>query len=280
MRAIILTSLLVCAGTCSDSSIFSSGFLPDVFATHPPLKSELIPFNSNLPCGGCVRSGYDYCATDKTCVEKASDEELCSNVYNDKFNFMYNICKNAPACETPVHFNITDVDHMEDMEINGLKLGEQCTYHIETPCGYPRVNISMTNVQNADDFDFYYGYGEWNYTGELNPRLFKKLWFEGKNVAQAKGSDVKNKFIQFKKGEDKEAYEQCNGQRRNLYVAVTRVSQSIVPVVQSGRVLQDGPEKLNLIFGVYKGEEPDSAVARAACAIGLILSILLVNLTF
>lgn len=76
MRTIAVASLLVACASCSQS-LFQS-FFPNTLASADHAE---IPFSSNLPCGGCVRGGYDYCSYEKTCIEKASDDQLCSNIF-------------------------------------------------------------------------------------------------------------------------------------------------------------------------------------------------------
>lgn len=165
------------------------------------------------------------------------------------------------------------------MDVSGLKLGEQCTYHIATPCGYPRVNITMADVTNPDDFDIYYGFGEWNYTNEFSPTLYKKTWFEKDDVEAAKGSDVANKFVTFKKGVDADSFQYCNGTIRNLYIAITRtaVTYPDSALAASSRVLQSSKEKVNLVFGVYEGAKVDESAIHFASS--LVLAALAVFMT-
>ncbi len=102
-------------------------------------------FSSSLSCAGCVRSGYDYCVFDRRCVEKATSDMLCSNQFADKYNFIYTVCQNVPQCETPSKYKITSNSNTIEIEIFGLKLGDSCTYKLQTQCGYPRIFVNITN---------------------------------------------------------------------------------------------------------------------------------------
>ena len=63
------------------------------------------------------------------------------------------------------------------MDLIGLQVGQACTYRVSTPCGYPRLNITFSNA-HPSDYDVFYGFGQWNDSGDFNATLYQKSWFQ------------------------------------------------------------------------------------------------------
>ncbi len=71
------------------------------------------------------------------------------------------------------------------------------------------------------------------------------------------GQDANMKYIVFKKGIDSEAFQNCTGVTRNMYVTITRTKVTIpdaVSLTSESRMLQSSKEKVTLTFDVYQGE--------------------------
>jgi hypothetical protein len=157
MRSIVTAAVLIALGT-AQQTLISKFFSQSLNA-----EKLDIPFDPKMPCTGCIRSGFDYCSSNSTCLQKADDQLLCSNAYTDKYNYLYSYCKNVPTCEKPGKFSILYNDTKEEQEVSFLKGGEGCTYRVYTPCGYPRLNVT---VENADpsEFNIMYSYAEFTET--------------------------------------------------------------------------------------------------------------------
>lgn len=256
-----------CAFAAAEQSLFKN-----FFASTLEAENIALDFKSTLPCAGCIRSGFDFCSSNATCMEKASDELLCSNAYEDKYNYLYSYCKNVGTCEKPGKFLILDTNVKEDMDVSGLRVGEGCTYRMYTPCGFPRLNVTIANA-DPNDFNIMYSYAEWNDTQDLDPLFYKKDFFTPENAKSISGGDANMKYSVFKKGIDSDAFANCNGTTRNMYVTITRTKATDITLLAESRMLQVGQERVNLIFDVYEGENSSVRLA-ASLLIGVAMAFL------
>jgi hypothetical protein len=107
----------------SATNSFLEYFRPSTLA----ISSTGMNYSSSLDCGACIRGGYDMCPFEKEkgCIRKAGEGMLCSNVFADKYNFIYNVCpKYGPACEDSKNeFVITNSSNTEVATYNTGTVG-------------------------------------------------------------------------------------------------------------------------------------------------------------
>ena len=143
-------------------------------------------FSKSLDCGACIRGGYEICLEEglklSECKEKIVDRGWCSHLFADKFNFLYGACpRRGPACEESK--NDFEIKNYTDTAIGTYltgTVGQSCTYHVKTKCGFPRVMINVTS--NAEHFNVLYGLGDWNETNSgFDFTMHESTWFTQDN---------------------------------------------------------------------------------------------------
>ena len=205
----------------SATNSFLEYFRPSTLA----ISNTGMNYSSSLDCGACIRGGYDICPFEKErgCILKAGEGMLCSNLFADKYNFIYNVCpKLGPACEDSKNeFVITNPNITEVATYNTGTVGQSCTYHLKTKCGFPRIMINVTT--NPEHYNVLYGIGDWNDTDTgFNLTMFKKAWFTDDNSnSLALSASNTGKWIEFKKGVDQQ-WLNCTSKERHFYVTVVR----------------------------------------------------------
>ncbi len=105
---------------------------------------------------------------------------FCSELFADKYNFIYNFCpKNGPACEDSQNeFVIKNYTDTAIGTFNAGSVGQSCTFHVKTKCGFPRLMVNVTD--NPEHFDVVFGLGQWN-ESSFNLTLFKEVYFHPDN---------------------------------------------------------------------------------------------------
>ena len=191
---------------------------------------------------------------EKGCIRKAGEGMLCSNVFADKYNFIYNVCpKYGPACEDSKNeFVITNSSNTEVATYNTGTVGQSCTYHLKTKCGFPRLMINVTS--NPQHYNVLYGIGDWNDTDTgFNMTMYKKTWFtEDNSNSLALSATNTGKWIEFKKGIDQH-WLNCTSKERHFYVTVVRTQIPTDPIeLTESRMLQ-ASNAVQIIFGVHQG---------------------------
>ena len=202
---------------------------------------------------------------------------FCSNLFADKYNFLYNFCpKRGPACEESLtEFELKNYTDTAIATFLTGKAGESCTYHVKTKCGFPRVMINVT--ANHNNYNVLYGLGNWNDTDSgFNFTMYKQTWFTADNsdsvTLQEKSKT--GEWLSFKKGIDKD-WKLCTGRERHFYVTIVRTSVPVEPIeFAEARMLQD-TKPVQIIFGAYEGTKAGSFLKSAWAMIAAVSFIVL-----
>jgi len=159
----------------------SQSFLEPTTLSWEPLPASVIPFNSTLSCGGCVRGGYIYCAekgskvgrgmndmccADEKCALQAVENNLDCGHANAGFNFTKNYypdpyvllqrfcsrrqdsltcCGNNGNNECKLKTQYKK-DQNLTLDVSKLTWGGSCTYKIEAKCGLPSISVNSSDV--------------------------------------------------------------------------------------------------------------------------------------
>jgi len=208
---------------------FLEYFSPSTYAISPSGMN----YSSSLDCGACIRGGYDICPfmKERGCIKKADEGMFCSNLFADKYNFLYNFCpKTGPACEeSKTDFEIKNHTDTAVATFFTGTVGQSCTYHVKTRCGFPRLMVNITT--NPEHYNVLYGLGNWNDTDTgFNFTMYKQTWFTADNSESISLNDKNTgTWLSFRKGEDK-LYKNCTSRERHFYVTVVRTQIPTDPI--------------------------------------------------
>jgi hypothetical protein len=140
-----------------------------------------IPYDKDMNCESCVRSGFDFCifrtfpdnvthGQFSNCTEWAitpefnsvtnvneTDRWMCSGAFMDQMNGIVSMCnKNInpianrnPKCG-PYMIDLTYTSQVDLQNLNDLDLGESCTYRLHTKCGLPKISWYSVNDTTAE----------------------------------------------------------------------------------------------------------------------------------
>lgn len=140
-----------------------------------------LSYNSNLKCGACIKSGYNFCfvgidgqqvdnetsfertcCQDDTCAQMTNSSWSCSKSYNDT-DYALTFCPQPKnKCGGQWKFDFSNNKNVTtDITIGNLSQGESCTLKIKSDCGAPGFQIK-NDTTNITDSKIYITYIEYN----------------------------------------------------------------------------------------------------------------------